>query len=192
MKLIATHNSATGERSRRWWHALTVPFARCQTKTVAEQVMAGATYLDIRVRRDGRGILHAAHGLWMSDKELLPILAEAAFAAALRRRKVWLQVTYEGTLGSEEAKDAFFDEVMRVASTANNAWLRLASINVKRGWECLWAAHGAPGIEKHFDQIAVGWKSWRWLLPVPWLWKRLGHYTKVMFDRKIYKMVDFL
>ena len=59
MKKIATHDSATGERSKNWLNALGKVFAQTQTKTIKEQYEAGVRYFDLRVDKD----LVLCHGL---------------------------------------------------------------------------------------------------------------------------------
>lgn len=60
--MIATHDSLTYLRPRLWVMRLLSGLWRTQTKTVAEQKVAGARYFDIRVRRQG-GKWRCCHGL---------------------------------------------------------------------------------------------------------------------------------
>ena len=69
---IATHDSATGERSKNLLHALGKVFAQTQTKTIKEQYEAGVRYFDIRVDKD----LVLCHGLWKADKDFADLLIE--------------------------------------------------------------------------------------------------------------------
>ena len=55
MKLIGTHNSATGENGYGVLSWLVAPFAVTQRKTICEQFDAGCRSFDIRVRLTKRG-----------------------------------------------------------------------------------------------------------------------------------------
>ena len=52
LKKIATHDSATGERSKNFLHALGKPFAQTQNKTIKEQYEVGVRYFDLRIDKD--------------------------------------------------------------------------------------------------------------------------------------------
>lgn len=71
---IATHDSATGEKSKNFLHALGKVFAQTQTKTIREQYEAGVRYFDLRVDKD----LTLCHGLWKANKDLVDIMTEMA------------------------------------------------------------------------------------------------------------------
>lgn len=62
MRMIGTHNTMSYLPPKRWWMRPLRVFARCQRKTLAEQVAAGAQVFDLRVYRDG-GYWCFAHGL---------------------------------------------------------------------------------------------------------------------------------
>ena len=50
MRKIATHDSATGEKSKGFLSWIGTPFARTQRKTLREQYEAGCRMFDIRVK----------------------------------------------------------------------------------------------------------------------------------------------
>lgn len=60
--IIGTHNSMSYLPPRRWWHRLMLPFARCQSKTIDEQLAAGARCFDLRVSFDRNGMAQFRHG----------------------------------------------------------------------------------------------------------------------------------
>lgn len=60
--IIGTHNSMSYLPPRRWWHRLMLPFARCQNKTIDEQLAAGARCFDLRISFDRHGMVHFRHG----------------------------------------------------------------------------------------------------------------------------------
>jgi hypothetical protein len=49
-QLIATHNSATGEKPANILSWFLIPFCRTQSKTIKEQYEAGCRLFDLRVR----------------------------------------------------------------------------------------------------------------------------------------------
>ena len=62
MRIIGTHNTMSYLPPKRWWMRPLRVFARCQRKTLAEQIAAGAQVFDLRVYRDN-GYWCFAHGL---------------------------------------------------------------------------------------------------------------------------------
>lgn len=59
---IGSHNTMSYLPPRRWWQWPLRIFARCQRRTLAEQIAAGIRVFDLRVYRDGDR-WHFAHGL---------------------------------------------------------------------------------------------------------------------------------
>lgn len=88
-KSIATHDSVTGEKGRTFIDKLLTPFARTQTKTIAEQQKAGVRFFDIRTRyytpsyrmeeaeyySDKEEKWICCHGIWDSKKTLDDVLS---------------------------------------------------------------------------------------------------------------------
>lgn len=60
--ILGTHNSMSYLPPRRWWHRFMLPFARCQSKTIDEQLAAGARCFDLRMAFDHHGMAHFRHG----------------------------------------------------------------------------------------------------------------------------------
>ena len=75
--IIGTHNSMSYLPPRRWWHRLMLPFARCQSKTIDEQLSAGARCFDLRISFDRDGMARFRHG-WcrFADDETLTAVLE--------------------------------------------------------------------------------------------------------------------
>lgn len=62
MRMIGTHNTMSYLPPKSWWMRLLRVFARCQRKTLTEQIAAGAQVFDLRVYREG-DYWSFAHGL---------------------------------------------------------------------------------------------------------------------------------
>lgn len=60
--ILGTHNSMSYLPPLHWWGWLMTPFARCQNKTIDEQLAAGARCFDLRVAFDLHGMVHFRHG----------------------------------------------------------------------------------------------------------------------------------
>ena len=75
--ILGTHNSMSYLPPRRWWHRLMLPFARCQSKTIDEQLSAGARCFDLRISFDRDGMARFRHG-WcrFADDETLTAVLE--------------------------------------------------------------------------------------------------------------------
>ena len=60
--IFGTHNSMSYLPPLHWWGWLMIPFARCQNKTIDEQLAAGARCFDLRVAFDRHDMAHFRHG----------------------------------------------------------------------------------------------------------------------------------
>lgn len=176
---IGTHNSATGENGRGWLSWLVTPFAKCQSKSIKEQHLAGCRMFDIRVRwHEGR--LVCAHGLWRSRRLAYSILDEIdKFGDCI------VILTYEGGLSEHEKANFVECATLMKATFPNIIWREVC---VKKGWKCIIPSDTKETNTKGF---ATKDKSRLFcLLPIPWLWKVFS--KRVKFDNETYKMVDFL
>lgn len=191
MKKIATHDSATGERPV-WYTAWTVPFARTQSKTIAEQYAAGCRSFDIRLRKH-KGEWHCAHGLFITRRKALDILAE--IASFPDRCQVCL--TYEGGT----ADIISISEFITIAEK-----LRHMFAHVVWGETSIKYGSRSSGVQVAYDTLLppqklyeggvqgflpLDGKTWHTLLPFPWLRNKI--YTEPHeFNEQTYTFVDFL
>lgn len=75
--IIGSHNSMSYLRPKYPWGWLMLPFARCQSKTIDEQLSAGARCFDLRISFDRDGMARFRHG-WcrFADDETLTAVLE--------------------------------------------------------------------------------------------------------------------
>lgn len=174
---IATHNSATGEPGHGLISWLVTPFARCQSKTIQEQLKFGCRLFDIRVRLTDRGWV-CAHGLWESECLVEDILSELN-----AYNDVYVNITYEG-----KGVPSFVSTVEKWHRTFRRIIFGTISIK-KPKWLVIKVYNMLPS---YFDgYMRLDWSSWHTWLPVPWLWKKLYHNHPV-FSSDYFLMVDFL
>ncbi len=179
---IATHNSGTGEDSYSIWDAILIPFACCQSKTLYEQVMAGVTLFDIRVKSINGDGLFLAHGLWRSCVPLFTALTlmqraynkMASMDSGYKEQfpRIFVFVTYEGRL-SKEKEIAFTGTVRGINEFFPN--VAIYAISVKRPkWRTVWNDSMIPPIKyiRDFEVLERG--NWRRFIPIPrfWAWVR--------------------
>lgn len=192
MNKIATHDSATGERPANFISWLIIPFARTQSKTIKEQYEAGCRSFDIRVRMY-KGVWHCAHGLFVTKRTALDILAEIASFP----ERCLVQLTYEG--GVDEP-----DTLLDFSDFAEYLRHRFAHII----WGAAFVKYGksSKGVNVAYDTIinpqglyeggAQGFlpldgRSIHTYLPIPWLWNKI-YTTPHKFNEYNYTFVDFL
>lgn len=176
--MLATHNSATGERPRNLWARLFPMVAKCQDKTIKEQYDAGARLFDIRVRWIG-GMLRCCHGLAVYDKTLQEVLNELKMNPT-----VWVMVTYEGML-SEDGEDAFFNTVLDECEAYG---VNCGHVSMKYPeWNIISPSPRQPSCAQNYTKI-VGWRM-LWPFPRFWNWLRLKSQVR---DEERDGMVDFL
>lgn len=190
MLKIATHDSATGEKSN-WWSWLFIPFAKTQSKTIKEQYEAGCRLFDIRIRKVF-GKWKCAHGPWVTKKTAEDIFAELNSF----QDRCSVSITYEG---GYKDNDLFIAFVQKIKSIYTHN--KYGGVAVKYGKD-------STGVKVKYDYILPAdndWcdataiqgflpldgRSWHTYLPIPWLWKKIYH-NKPEFNEKQYIFVDFL
>lgn len=176
MKKIGTHNSATGESGHGILSWLGTPFARCQSKTIAEQYKAGCRYFDIRIKETKRGWV-CAHGIWQSKRTVGDVLDQIdAYGDC------YVMLTYEG-----QAPDDFCRITDRLVD--NFPKITFTSVNTKKPeWKVLKTYNSVP---VQSDFVNLDGRSWHTYLPIPWLWKKI-YKNHPEFDCETFKLVDFL
>lgn len=175
-RLLATHNSGTGERSASVLHSLINPFARCQSKTIAQQVDANVTYFDIRVAFDKNGMLILAHGLWRSRVTLPDALSmmetqwlkKAQASEGYRSLFPYLKVSITYEAGNLLDSLLEYDDFVRLVQAYTPEHIYVCSINVKKPkWRPLRSYH-AVSVIRDFEVLEKG--NWRRFIPIPKLW----------------------
>ena len=163
---IGTHNSATGEKGYGILSKIFAPFSVCQSKTIGDQLRAGVSYFDIRVRKTKRGIV-CAHGLWETKKTADDILSQINQIA--RRRNIYVKIMYENAF-------KYRDEDMGVMiSVLNELKDRFKNIKFVGGY-----------IKNPYTIVCGGFKIqtidayapiYKWhkelFLPIPWIWAKI-------------------
>lgn len=185
MELKGTHNSGTGERGKGFLSLLVAPFAKCQRKTIKEQYDAGCRVFDLRVKWvDGKWRL--AHGAWVSEVEFLSILDLLNGLEGC-----YVILTYEGRL--DEGREEWFVRRAKAwkAVYRNVKWLE---VNVKKGENGKWTklVDAEHKLKTVHGFIALDFSSWHTLLPIPWLWWKLGRKKDVKVKEGECILVDFL
>lgn len=183
----ASHNSGTGEPSKNIWHKLLVPFARCQSKTIAEQWQNDVRLFDIRIRlKKNSKFGHydhdvICHGLWESKTSLKDV-ALLLTQINTHKESVHLIITYEGKPSAGE-EYWFMDYVYNVIWPR---WVTIDALFVKKPkWRCISSSKDAWTYLQHYTKI-IGWKC---LLPIPWLWNKINRFP---VDNTDTEMRDFI
>lgn len=191
MMKIATHDSATGERGHGLLSCLVTPFAKTQSKTIAEQYAAGCRSFDIRVRpaRGRRKGYVCTHGLWESERSAVDILG--MIDRFPDRCQVCL--TYEGTSKNIEDFRQFATNLRHgfqwiIWGSACCKYDKRASARVDYV-SVLPAEVGYSGGAQGF--LPLDGRSWHTYLPIPWLWDRL-YKRPHKFNEERFTFVDFL
>lgn len=170
---IATHNSATGEKSASFLDWLLLPFARCQNKTIKEQYEAGCRYFDIRYKwNNKKDCFVCGHGLWTSDRTLTSVLEQINDFGDC-------YVLLSCETGSPLCKDAILKIIEKYPK------IKFTSFNKKKP---VWKQYYHDKVLPHINGYRVlDWSSLHTLIPIPWLWKE-----EPEFRTDIFTFVDFL
>ena len=187
MNKIATHNSATGERSKNLLHSLGKVFAQTQTKTIKEQYEAGVRYFDLRVNKD----LVLCHGLWKSNKTLRDILIEMREYVT---ENIYVAVTIE-----REYPECILRDIITQIEFEFSLRPRLELVYIARkkpDWKTL-VTYRIIGVIKGYLYVpslkeyrTFSIKNWLRYIPIPRVLKMIT--PRVEFNDNTYTMVDFL
>ena len=188
MNKIATHNSATGEKSKNLLHALFTPFAKCQDKTIREQYDAGVRYFDLRVDKD----LVLCHGLWKSNKTLIDILIEIGRF----EEEVYVTVTIERKYSTKVNID-LSERIRKAVNLRSRGKAKLVYIAQKKPkWNILHAYRSAPLVKNYISvptpkqYLTLEFKDWRRYIPIPRILKKITPAREL--SSHWYTMVDFV
>lgn len=190
MLKIATHNSATGEKPLNLLSWLMIPFCRTQSKTIREQYNAGCRMFDLRIR-EYKDTWYMAHGLFLTKKNFLEILAELESFD----EPCYILVTYEGKLSFREEIEGFRDYIKSLQQDCQKTiWgpvcVKYTDNDLKVDWiTVLPPTTLFPQSKQAF--LPLNGKTWHTYLPIPWLWKQF-YFKKVTFNHEYYQFVDFL
>lgn len=176
MYKIGTHNSATGESGHGILSWLGTPFARCQSKTIAEQYEAGCRYFDIRVKYTKRGWI-CAHGIWESKRTLSHVLSQINTYG-----DCYVMLTYEG-----ESPEDFCDITDTFVTTYTG--ITFTCVNTKKPEWITLKTYNSVMFESDF--VNLDGRSWHTYIPIPWLWKKI-YKNNPVFNEETFKLVDFL
>lgn len=188
MKKIATHNSATGERSKNLLHSLGKVFAQTQTKSIREQYEVGVRYFDIRVDRD----LTLCHGLWKADKNLADILIEMRKYVS---ETTYIAVTIERKY-SDEVNKALVKKIRNLVNLHGRNIELVYIAKKKPSWEVVreyWKVScvcGYLSVPTPKQYLTLALRDWRRYIPIPWVLKKIT--TKREFSEWYFTMVDFI
>lgn len=185
---IATHDSATGERSKNLLHSLGKIFAMTQTKTIREQYDCGVRYFDLRVDRN----LTLCHGLWKANKNLADILIEMKKYVS---ETTYIAVTIERGY-PDEVNKALVKKIRNLANLHGRNIELVYIAKKKPSWEILKeyrqvnCVSGYLSVPTPRQYITRPFKDWRRYIPIPWVLKKIT--PKVEFNGDFFTMVDFV
>ena len=182
---IATHDSATGERSKNVLHALGKVFAQTQTKTIREQYEVGVRYFDIRVDKD----LTLCHGLWKANKDLAQIMTEMSRFD----EEVYVRVVIERRY-SDKVYNELCERIRKTINLRGKGKVKLDYIAHKIPWGVIvayraikvrYAYLSVPSIKEY---LTLAHKDWRRYIPIPRILKKVtpvvepNEHTFTMYD----------
>lgn len=184
---IATHNSCTGEKCKGLLSWLVTPFSKCQSKTLEEQFHAGCRMFDIRVKYDKNRNFVVRHGLWTCTLTFDEVLDVLLMLRNVFYAPIYVRVMYEGNIYDDGSAEYFITEMRE-----RTQGLVLVDIYNKHPYKCLWSnPRSFVNYKEAFVGLPVKWGRWEWLLPFPWLWKKM-RYDKPTFNDDCFMIVDFL
>ena len=188
MNKIATHNSATGERSKNLLHALFTLFARCQDKTIHEQYYYGVRYFDLRVDKD----LVLCHGLWKADKNLADIMTEIGRF----EDEVYVSVTIERKYSKKDIDD-LCERIRKVINLRSRGKAKFVYIAQKKPTWSVIVAYRSIRVMKNYlsvptpkEYLTFSIRDWRRYIPIPRVLKMIT--PKREFTSDYFTMVDFV
>ena len=188
MAKIATHDSATGEKSKNLFHAIGKVFAQTQDKTIKEQYEAGCRYFDLRVDRD----LVLCHGLWKANKDLADILIEMGRYVT---ETTYVAVTIERGY-SEEWTASIANRIRKVLNLYGGMVKLVYIARKKPHWSIIKEYRKVACVSNYLsvpsprEYLTLAHDDWRRYIPIPRILKKITPKKEVAGD--CFVMVDFL
>lgn len=188
MVKIATHDSATGEKSKNLLHALGKVFAMTQTKTIREQYGCGVRYFDLRVDKD----LTLCHGLWKADKDLVDIMTEMARFD----EEVYVTVTIERKYDNK-TYEALCKKIRQTINLRAKGKAKLVYIAHKLPKWTILVAYRSVLVKNAYlsvptpkQYLTLAHEDCRRYIPIPRVLKMVT--PKAEFNDEYFTMVDFI
>lgn len=182
MVKIATHSSGTGEPSKNWVHRLFTPFAKCQDKTIEEQLEAGVRYFDFRVNKD----LMLCHGLWVSKTSL---------DKALQILNEYPEITYYRVVIERKNANHLLNTILQNTVHRYKRCRITEVIQKKPVWKTLTMYRNVPlktgfisvPTPKQYFKLSV--RPWKRYIPIL---RILNKFVKYELNEETFTMIDFV
>lgn len=160
-----SHNSATGEKSANLLSKLVRPFAKCQSKTLKQQLDEGVQAFDFRVvYKDGK--LTIVHGLWSTNLNINTTLKKIANYAKKSGKDYYVRIIYKGKLFDHN----YVSFISWYKKVPNKTLVKYHIVN-KEGHSLY--KNFTNHCEHLYKDLSINFKSFYWLIPIPWLWNKL-------------------
>ena len=131
--MLATHDSLTGHKLKTWWLYPFLFTAKCQNKTIEEQLEIGVRYFDLRFR-EYKGKLYAAHGVIIFNITLEQVIHILKTFTDRTKETVYFRILFENALVKDSINyDQFKELVLSKLDTSN--YLKLHCIGNKKTWD---------------------------------------------------------
>lgn len=160
-----SHNSATGEKSANFLSKLVKPFAKCQSKTLKQQLEDDVQAFDFRVRYKNDKLI-IVHGLWNSGLNINTILKKIVSHARFSNKEYYVRIIYTG-----EVYDENYHKFELWCKRVPNKTLIKYNIVDKFGYK--FYKNFNNHCEHLYKDLSVNFKTFYWLIPIPWLWNKL-------------------
>lgn len=95
MKILAAHNTLTGNKPLHWYDYITNLFSRCQCNNVIDLYNKGVRLFDLRVRINSANKAAIAHGLTQYKGDIIDILAK--LKAVSKGEDIYIRLVNEDT-----------------------------------------------------------------------------------------------
>ena len=129
----ASHDTLTSYPLKQWWLTPLLFAARCQTKTIEEQLASGVRYFDLRFRQYN-GKLYAAHGFMVFNITPTQALFRLNAWAVLNKTEIYYRILHEDTFSDDGMSlQKFRNEILRLNSYCSK-YMKLHRLGSKKDW----------------------------------------------------------
>lgn len=194
MTYLASHNSLTYAKPKRWWMKPLGFLAKCQDKTIWEQLVSGVTHFDIRMRMADSAPI-ACHGLIDYD---VYVMGEIAYILIHARnhpeQSFGIRLVFERITDKSKSRSEYkrFDDLCAyVAKLApDNVYI---SGRIKGQWGETFSANVRPDvyIREEYASYHNNKRHRIWGL-FPRLWAMLNNKRLMKETQDAYLMIDFV
>lgn len=160
--MLGSHNSFTYLPPKNWWRIIFAPWAKCQSKDIAQQVRSGVRYFDIRCRYVN-GEFYVSHGPYIVNLKVRDAIALIDSSANCNIYRLILEYNKQPKNHTE-----IEDKFRKLVQKYSNSDTELDCAIIKYSW---WYVKGSRfTFCDYYSSVKI--PKWKQIFITPKLWRK--------------------